>query len=300
MNILKTISLAAALLWSVVLPPALGAAGQTDPSARLLRDASLMLLKEGNARFAAGKPQHPNQDAERRTATATQGQEPFATVLACSDSREAVELIFDRGVGDLFVVRVAGNVAGVSELATVEYGVGHLNTPLLIVMGHTKCGAVTAVVKETELHGHLHSLAEKIKPAVAKVKAESIDSEETVPKAIQANVWQTIEDIIKQSGVVRSKLEAGQVSVLGAIYDLEQGKVTWLGAHPAQEALIALAAQAETDAALARKLSTSTTPNTKAPNSTRPAPVPVAKTDDNSSGGNGDVGSKPSGGTKHH
>ena len=287
MNILKPIGLAAALLWSIGLTPALSAAGQTDPSARLLRDASLMLLKEGNARFAANKPQHPNQDAERRTATATQGQEPFATILACSDSRDPVELIFDRGVGDLFVVRVAGNVAGVSELATVEYGVGHLGTPLLIVMGHTKCGAVTAVVKETELHGHLHWLAEKIKPAVAKVKAESVESEEAVPKAIQANVWQTIEDIIKQSSVVRAKLETGQVTVLGAIYDLEQGKVTWLGAHPAQESLIALAAQAETDAALA-------------PNSTRPAPVPVAKSDDNSSGGNSDIGSKSSGGTKHH
>lgn len=259
-----------------------------------------MLLREGNARFAAGKPQYPNQDGERRTATVTQGQEPFATILACSDSRDPVELIFDRGIGDLFVVRVAGNVAGVSELATVEYGVGHLSTPLLIVMGHTKCGAVTAVVKETELHGHLHTLAEKIKPAVAKVKAESVEADEAVPKAIQANVWQTIEDIIKQSSVVRAKLETGQVSVLGALYDLEQGRVTWLGAHPAQEALIALVAQAETDAALARKLSTSTPPNTKAPNSTRPAPVPVAKTDDNSPGGNGDVGSKSSGDTKHH
>ena len=164
MNTLKTISLTAALLWSVVLAPSLHAAGPTDPSARLLRDASLMLLREGNARFAMGTPQHPHQDAERRAATAAQGQEPFATILACSDSRDPVELIFDRGVGDLFVVRVAGNVAGESELATVEYGVGHLNTPLLIVMGHTKCGAVTAVVKEAELHGHLLTLAKKIKP----------------------------------------------------------------------------------------------------------------------------------------
>jgi carbonic anhydrase len=257
-----------------------------------------MLLKEGNARFAAGKPQYPNQDAERRTASATQGQEPFATILACSDSRDPVELIFDRGVGDLFVVRVAGNIAGVSELATVEYGVGHLNTPLLIVMGHTKCGAVTAVVKETELHGHLRSLAEKIKPAVAKVRAESVDSEEAVPKAIQANVWQTIEDIIKQSSVVRSKLEAGQVSVLGAIYDLEQGRVTWLGAHPAQEALIALAAQAETDAALARKL-VSPANSDKSSIPTKPSPVvPVAKTDEH--GHSGQETSSPLRGAKPH
>src|SRR5512138_2434337 len=224
MKNLKTISFTAALLWSIVLAPSLRAAGPADPSARLLRDASLMLLREGNARFAMGKSQHPHQDAERRTATASQGQEPIATILACSDSRDPVELIFDRGVGDLFVVRVAGNVAGDSELATVEYGVGHLNTPLLIVMSHTKCGAVTAVVKDTELHGHLHALAEKIKPAVEKVKLDTTETEEVLPKAIQANVWQTIEDIIKQSSEVRAKLESGQVSILGALYDLEQGK----------------------------------------------------------------------------
>jgi carbonic anhydrase len=209
-----------------------------------------------------------------------------------------VELIFDRGVGDLFVVRVAGNVAGVSELATVEYGVGHLNTPLLIVMGHTKCGAVTAVVKETELHGHLQALAEKIKPAVAKVKAEPMETEEAVPKAIQANVWQTIEDIIKQSSAVRSKVEAGQLSLLGAIYDLEHGRVTWLGAHPAQDALIALAAQAETDAALARKLAPSTPANTKPPSSAKPAALPVAKTDDH--GGHQDGGAVKTPGSKGH
>ena len=293
MNTLKTISLAVALLWSVVLAPSLRAAGPTDPSVRLLRDASLMLLREGNARFAMGRPQHPHLDAERRTATAAQGQEPFATILACSDSRDPVELIFDRGVGDLFVVRVAGNVAGESELATVEYGVGHLNTPLLIVMGHTKCGAVTAVVKESELHGHLLTLAEKIKPAVAKVKAESVEAEEAVPKAIQANVWQTIEDILKQSSEVRAKVEAGQLSVLGALYDLEQGKVTWLGAHPAQDALLALAAQAETDAALARKLAAPTPASTALPNSTKPVALPVAKTDDHGSPQDGDAVKTP-------
>jgi carbonic anhydrase len=298
MNILKTISLIAALWWTVAVAPPLRAAGPTDPSTRLLRDASLMLLREGNARFAAGKPQHPHQDAERRNATAAQGQEPFATILACSDSRDPVELIFDRGVGDLFVVRVAGNVAGISELATVEYGVGHLNTPLLIVMGHSKCGAVTAVVKETELHGHLHALAEKIKPAVAKVKAELVETEEAVPKAIQANVWQTIEDILKQSSEVRAKVEAGQVTILGAVYDLDQGKVTWLGAHPAQDALMALAAQAETDAALARKLESPSSVKKNFANPKPSAAVPVVKTDDHGSPGHDTA--PQGGGPKHH
>src|SRR6266496_282402 len=129
MNDLKTIRLIAALAWSATLglwSPVHAGEATPDPAARLLRDASMMLLSEGNARFVAGKSQHPHQDAERRSSSLAQGQEPFATVLACSDAREPVELIFDRGVGDLFVVRVAGNVAGLSELATVEYGVSYL------------------------------------------------------------------------------------------------------------------------------------------------------------------------------
>ena len=117
-------------------------------------------------------------------------------------------------------------------------------------MGHTKCGAVTAVAKGAELHGHLHALADKIKPAVEKAKSAASETDELVPRAIQANVWQTIEDIIKQSDVVREKLVARKVSILGAVYDLENGKVTWLGQHPAEDSLIALAAQAETDHAL--------------------------------------------------
>ena len=263
----------------------LQASDKADASARLLRDASIMILKEGNARFAAGNPQYPHQNSERRRSTVANGQEPFATILACSDSRDPVELIFDRGVGDLFVVRVAGNIAGISELATIEYGVGHLNTPLLIVMGHTKCGAVTAVVKGAELHGHLHALAEKIKPAAEKVKIETSNPEEAISKTVQANVWQTIEDVIKQSSVVREKLAAGQVSILGAVYDLEQGSVAWLGAHPAQDALVALAGQAETDAALARKLAAPGVVTGKPSHAAKPASGPVAKTDDHGSKG---------------
>ncbi len=255
MNITKVCFLAASLavvgsVQSFAAGHPAPATGRNDPATRLLRDASLMLLKEGNARFAVGKPQHPHLDIERRVEVA-KGQEPFVTVLACSDSRDPVELLFDRGVGDIFVVRVAGNIAGLSEMATVEYGVGHLNTPLLVVMGHTKCGAVTAVAQGAELHGHLHALADKIKPAVEKTKAAKPEADELVPRCIQANVWQTIEDLITKSGVVREKVAAGKVSILGAIYDLESGKVNWLGAHPAEESLVALAAQAETDTATA-------------------------------------------------
>jgi carbonic anhydrase len=233
----------------VLAASAFAAAGPTAPTdsmARLLREASLALLKEGNARYVAGRPQHPNLDAARRTNTVAEGQEPFAAVLACSDSREPVELIFDRGIGDLFVVRVAGNVAGPSELASVEYAAGHLHTPLLVVMGHSRCGAVTAVVQGSELHGHLQQLAERIQPAADQARTGTNNLDEAVPRAIQANVWQAVADVLTQSSIVRDQVVSGRVQVVGALYDLESGVVTWLGTHPAQDKLLSSPRLAET------------------------------------------------------
>ena len=205
----------------------------------LLSEASLALLKEGNTRFVADKPRHPNADSVRRAATAAEGQEPFVTVLACSDSRSPVELIFDRGVGEVFTVRVAGNVADTDEIATIEYGVGHLQTPLLLVLGHTRCGAVTAVVKGVELHGSLPELVDNIKPAAERAKAATQDEKEVIPAAIKENVWQSISDILRRSEIVRGELARGNVTVVGGVYDLDTGKVEWLGEHPAQKAILA-------------------------------------------------------------
>ncbi len=227
-------------------------AATLNPAGRMLRDASLMLLREGNERFVSGKAQHPNLGSERRATTVSGGQEPFASILACSDSRSPVELLFDRGVGDLFIIRVAGNIAGESELASLEYGIGHLNTPVLVVLGHSKCGAVTAVTKGAELHGHLHVLADKIEPAARKARAEATSADDLIPRAIQANVWNTMEQVLRESSVIREKAASGSVHLVGAIYDLESGRVTWLGGHPAQDTIIALANQATTDAALAQ------------------------------------------------
>lgn len=207
---------------------------------RMLQSSTLTLLKEGNLRFTDGKPLHPNLEAARRTELAAAGQEPMATILACSDSRAPVELIFDRGVGDLFVVRVAGNVAGLSELATIEYGVTHLGTPILIVMGHSKCGAVTAAVKGAELHGHLPSLISLIKPAAEKAKASGAE-EEVVPRAIELNVWQQVENIFARSALMREHIAAGKVQIVGAVYDIATGKVQWLGQHPEMDRLVAAA-----------------------------------------------------------
>src|SRR5688572_4328071 len=130
---------------------------------------ALTALKDGNTRYIAGKPIHPNQDAARRT-TVAKGQNPFATVLTCSDSRVPVELLFDQGLGDTFVVRVAGNVSDTDEVGSIEYGVGHLNTPLLVVMGHTSCGAVKAVLEGLQVHGSIPALVDNITPAIAQAK----------------------------------------------------------------------------------------------------------------------------------
>lgn len=222
-----------------------GSAADPVKLTRMLQSSTLTLLKEGNIRYADGKSFHPNLESTRRTELAAAGQEPMATILACSDSRDPVELIFDRGVGDLFVVRVAGNVAGLSELATIEYGVTHLGTPLLVVMGHSKCGAVTAAVKGAELHGHLPSLISLIKPAAEKAKLSGTE-EDVVPRAIELNVWQQVENVLARSALIREHLAAGKVQIVGAVYDIATGKVQWLGQHPEMERLVA-AAKSDSD-----------------------------------------------------
>ncbi|CAG0969131.1 Carbonic anhydrase 2 [Phycisphaerales bacterium] len=124
-------------------------------------EAVLAMLREGNAHWASGKCENPSTDSSRRQETAA-GQHPFATIITCADSRLPVERIFDRGVGELFVVRVAGNVAGESETGTAEYAVEHLKTPVILVMGHTRCGAVAAAASGAELHGSLGRMVARI------------------------------------------------------------------------------------------------------------------------------------------
>lgn len=228
-----------ALASLVVLNPVL--ANDHDPAQKsmgLLRKTTLTLLQEGNARFVAGELKHPNTDPAHRSLSALEGQEPFVTMLACADSRVPVELIFDRGVGEIFTVRVAGNVADTDEIATIEYGVGHLRTPVVVVMGHTRCGAVTAVVKGVELDGLLPQLVDNIKPAADRARHEGGEESAIVANAIKANVWQSISELLRRSAVVRKELEAGSVSVVGAVYNIETGTVEWLGEHPDQKTIV--------------------------------------------------------------
>lgn len=200
-------------------------------------DHALKNLKEGNTRYQAGKSQHPRQDAKRRAETVSGGQHPFAIILSCADSREPVELLFDQGVGDLFVVRVAGNVADVDELGTMEYGADHLGSPLIVVLGHTKCGAVTAVVNGEHVHGNIPQLVDNIIPAAKKVKDKGFTGDSAIPEAIKANVMQSIEDTFMNSEILRGRVAAGKLKIVGGVYDLEKGAIEWLGEHPDQAKL---------------------------------------------------------------
>jgi carbonic anhydrase len=212
----------------------------TETSSAVSPDRALQYLTEGNARFVSGKCIHPRIDLIRITETSKNGQHPFATVLTCSDSRVPVELIFDQGIGDIFVVRVAGNVCNTDEAGTIEYGTGHLGTPLLVVLGHTDCGAVAAVVKEAELSGNIVTLVKNIKVAVAKVVAANpqLPRQQLIPEAIKANCWQSIEDLFRTSPESCELVKKGKLKVVAAIYNVSTGEVAWLGSHPEQDRLI--------------------------------------------------------------
>jgi carbonic anhydrase len=212
-------------------------------------EQALQMLTEGNLRFALGQPAHPNTSFSRRLVTTTDGQAPFATVIACSDSRVPVEILFDQGVGDLFVIKVAGNVADTDEIGSAEYGVDHLGTPVLMVLGHTYCGAVTAVTTGAEVHGSIPQLVDNIVPAVEKAKHAHPEAETPalINAAIEENVWQAIDDIMSKSHAIAERAAAGKVVLVGAIYDILTGKVRILeraGAAPA----VAHAAPADTHA----------------------------------------------------
>jgi carbonic anhydrase len=209
-------------------------APQPDPNHVLAK------LLKGNERFVDGTSVFPHHDQATRTKTATEGQKPIVSILSCSDSRVPLEEIFDMGVGDLFVIRVAGNIADPSEIGSIEYGAGHLGTPLIMVMGHTKCGAVTAVVKGDKVGGNILSLIDNIQPAVQSAKANFKNSppDEILYQSIKANVWKSIEDILTRSTEIRKLVKEGKVKVVGAMYDIESGKVTSLGVHNRQEQIL--------------------------------------------------------------
>lgn len=187
---------------------------------------SLRLLTEGNARFAAGKPLHPRQGEARRAEVAP-GQHPFAIIISCSDSRVPPEILFDQGIGDLFVVRVAGNVLDDMILGSVGYGASHLGIPLVVVLGHKRCGAVTVAVGGGEVPDYARGIVDELKPAVDEARKSCKDGD-LVEAASHANVRRVVQMLRKNSPVLARLIRAGELSVVGAYYDLDSGKVEFL------------------------------------------------------------------------
>lgn len=198
----------------------------------------LEILKKGNQRFTTGKAIHPNTEGARliQAGREDQADHAYATVIACSDSRVPVERIFDSGVMDLFVVRVAGNVCDTAQVGSIEYGLLHVNTPVLVVLGHTKCGAVTAATKEVMGDGHhdlennIPPLLDKIEPAVKRTMAANpkASQKEIIDLSIEENVWQNIEDIFRKSPPIHNEYKNGKLIIVGAVYDIGTGRIKWL------------------------------------------------------------------------
>jgi carbonic anhydrase len=186
-------------------------------------------LKAGNNRFVSGSARFPTVQKEV-LAELAKGQQPFATVLGCSDSRVPPELVFDAGFGELFVVRVAGNVLGPSILGTLQYAGTHLHTPLFVVLGHEGCGAVQAAIA-SKFHGATHKrrievLLENILPALDSVDGNQ-PAESLLRAAVEVNVRHTVRELL-QTQEAKARLAIGEMQLIGAVYDLETGRVRFL------------------------------------------------------------------------
>ncbi len=188
-------------------------------------DEALQKLMNGNKLYAAGNPRRPHQTPGRRVEVA-KGQNPSAVILGCSDSRVPPEILFDQGLGDLFVIRVAGNVVDNAVQGSIEYAVEELGVPLIMVLGHERCGAVKAAVdvveKGGELPGQIETIIDKIKPAVEKVKGKAGN---LLENAINANVLMVVEKLKASEPIIAKFVEEGKLKIVGANYELNSGIV---------------------------------------------------------------------------
>lgn len=212
--------LAGALL--LIILPAVFADNKPGVSA----DEALARLKAGNARFVKGQHKPANYPAER--AKLVKGQQPYAILLTCSDSRVPPELIFDESLGKLFIVRVAGNVTDPVTLGSIEYAAEHLGAKLLVVLGHQSCGAVKATIEGGHVPPNIEAIMHDIQPAAARAKVKNLDPAATLKLAIADNVRQQMRDALGESEVLREMVEKKSLTVAGGVYQLATGKVEWL------------------------------------------------------------------------
>ncbi|MBM9613401.1 carbonic anhydrase [Desulfobulbus rhabdoformis] len=191
---------------------------------KLTGKEALQRLLDGNKRFISGKLEHPNHCEESRRGLVN-GQDPIAVILTCADSRVPPVDVFDQGLGDVFVVRVAGNIINDQILGSIEYAVAHLHTPLVMVMGHSSCGAVSAVAQGVKLSGHIASLTPSIDAALKRTKGLAGDWTDNAAKALAVS---TAQKIAESEPIVSDLVEEGRVLVVATYYDLETGEVTLL------------------------------------------------------------------------
>ena len=192
---------------------------------------ALERLSEGNRRFAAGTSNRNEADVHAHLAELQAGQAPFAIVLACSDSRVPVEMIFDQGLGDLFVIRVAGNIVAPSQVGSVEFAAAQLGATLVVVLGHSNCGAVDATLRELRREQehrspNLRVIVDQILPAVEPLIDD--DGHVGLPEAVVANVRHSVGQLKHGSLILEQKIESGELSVVGAEYSIESGEVNFL------------------------------------------------------------------------
>jgi len=184
-------------------------------------DQALTKLKDGNRRYLFSKMSHP-LDTEARRIEVAQDQHPYAVILGCADSRVPPEIIFDTSLGELFDVRVAGNVTDDNIVGSIEYAVAHLGVPMIVVLGHERCGAVQAAVAGVEAEGHIGALVKCILPAVESTQGLQGDA---VDNAVRANVTLVVNQLRTSTPILAEAVQAGKLKVLGARYDLDSGVV---------------------------------------------------------------------------
>jgi carbonic anhydrase len=207
----------AASTFGQVLVPTAPAIAQNN----MTPDEALRQLMAGNERFVTQKRKSPNQDVVRLNEVA-KGQKPYAAILGCADSRVPSEIVFDQGLGDLFVCRVAGNIAIAEEIGSLEFGTAVLGAKVIMVMGHERCGAVDATIKGASVPGQIGSLLDAIRPSLAKAKDLPGDPLEN---ACKANVAYQVEQL-KKSPVLAELITAGKLKIVGGYYDLDKGTVS--------------------------------------------------------------------------
>jgi len=204
---------------------AVPAAPPTTVAQKVTPDEALQRLLEGNKRFVKSRMYHPNESVEVRNKLAS-GQAPFAAILGCADSRVPPEIVFDHGLGDLFVVRVAGNILEDAGSGSFEYAVEHLGTPLIVVLSHERCGAVKAAVETLdaggEAPGHIAELVRKLKPAIEKSKASPGDK---IDNAVRENAKRMAAELSGLEPILKEKVDQGKLKVVAMRYDLDTGAV---------------------------------------------------------------------------